>query len=441
VEILVDFAIVAIVSTAVLSAYSVSFKVISLAQAKIAAVALANEKMEIIRNMPYDDLATQHGPIYPPGNLLDTESITRNGINFTVNTVISYVDDPYDGNAEGTIPNQPKDLYPYDYKKVEITVLKTGRSGHLAKISSNVAAKAAETPSNSGIIKVCLIDSLSQSVPDATITITNPEADPPVNMVVQSDINGCIMIPNLPPDQHNQYHVTVSKDGYSTDSTEPRTAQNPNALKPDIDILIQEVTNVTLQIDRVSTMVIDVKDTNGTPIGNAQLHLQGKKEIYFNPSTPKYSHDFVTDANGHLQVDSLEFDDYTITLPNWNIASTSPYQPISLKANTTLPVIVTATLSATYPTVESAEPISGQVGETVSLSVIGSNFGSDPLIKMVSASGSEIVGQNVSVSRHSGKEIIDADFDLSGAATGQWSIIISTGGQIVTQTDGFEVTP
>lgn len=420
---------------AVLSAYVASFKSLELAKAKITAVALANEKMEELRNMPYDDLATQNGVIYPPGNLLDNEEINRQGTIYNVKIAISYFDDPFDGNVAGTIPGKPQDLYPYDYKKAEVTVSKVGRNGFLARLTSNISAKAAETPSNSGIIMLCVVDSTGAPVSGATITIYNDEASPIVNISATTGEDGCIMVPNLPPNSHNHYHLTATKDGYSTDMTYPRTAQNPNALQPDIDVLIQQISTQTLSIDQLSTLNIDVVDTGGLPIANTAVHIEGKKEMYFNPSTPKYSADLVTDASGHIGLTNMEFDNYSVTVSGQTILMTSPYQPIDLKPGVTLNARIVVG-DPSFPIISSCEPLTGKTGDTsASLLIKGLNL-QGATIKLINQSGAEIIGTNI-VS--SGGKTLDADFNLSGAVVGFWDIYIENGGNGTRQLNGIEI--
>lgn len=424
--------------TAVMTAYSASFKTMDLAKAKIGAVALANEKMENIRNMPYDSLATEYGPIYPPGNIKDDETIVRKGIEYNTHTVISYVDDPYDGNAEGTIPDKPTDLYPYDYKKVEVSINKIGRNGKLTVLTSNVSAKAAETPSNTGILKICVINSNYDPVPDADVTITNPETDPPVNISAKTGSDGCIMIPSLPPNLHNHYHLTATKGDFSIDMTYERTAQNPNALQPDIDILAQQVTDITLQIDLLSKMIIDVVDNNNAPVPNAQLHIEGTKRIYFNPDTKKYSQDLTADANGHLEIENMEFDDYSITVQDWNIVTTSPYQPVGLKANTTLNVKIVGNNTPGALAITGCDPMQGIVNNTLIISITGRNINPAATIKLVNGSGAEIAGTGVLVENDI---LIEANFDLHDAVVGTWDIVITNPTESVRQLNGFEIKP
>jgi len=452
IEVVIDIAIIGLVAAAILSAYSASFKMMDLSKSKIAAVALANEKMEEIRNMPYDNLATEHGPIYPAGILLDNQEIERQGVRFNVHTVISYIDDPFDGcgdvHQDGTPDSaclqnmpagKPTDLYPYDYKQVEITVSKIGRSGYLSRITSNVAAKAAETPGSSGIIKLCVIDSNSLPVPGATVSIQNPDASPAVNMsnlTVGND--GCIMVPNLPPTTQNEYHLTATMAGYSTDFTSPRTPQNPNQApyNPDVDVSVQQVTPQTLIIDKLSTLNIDFVDETGAPIPNLAFHLQGAKKLYFNPETFKYSADLTSDANGHLALTNIEFDDYTVSIPGRYVLSSVPYQPVGLKANQTLSVKVISSTSSSLPRISKCDPLSGKIGEIVFPTISGANFASGATVKLM-LGATEISGTNVVVSHD---DTIEAEFNLAGATEGIYDIVVTNlSGSSVRQERGFEV--
>jgi len=434
---MIDITVIALVATGVLSAYSASFKAMELAKAKTAAVALANEKMEEIHNMPYDSLTTEHGLIYPPGTLKDNEEFVRRGVKFNVNIVISYIDDEYDGNLDGTIIGKPKDLYPYDYKKVEVKVSKVGRSGYLSQLTTNIAAKAAETPSNTGIIKLCVVDSTGAPISGATLTVQNSEVEPAVDISGVSGLDGCIMIPNLPPNSQNTYHLTATKDGYSTDMTYPRTSQNPNEEFQDVDVLVQDVTNKTLVIDKLSTMEINFVDSAGSPLPNVNFHIEDSIETYFNPTTYKYSEDLTTDANGYLRLSDMSFGDYKITAGSGIIAATSPYQPIGLKADTSLKVQVVMANSPTQPIILSANPLSGKTEDVLYVTIIGNNFDSLIGVKLVNQSGAEIIGTNVTVN---GDDIIEVVFDTHGAAIGLWDIVVTNpGGESTKQLSGIEI--
>lgn len=431
------------VATGVLSAYSASFKAMELAKAKTASVALANEKMEEIHNMPYDNLGTKVVSGHPggtvQGNIPSWEETVRRGTRFGVHTTISYVDDPYDGNYEGTIAGKPKDLYPYDYKKVEITVSKIGRNGYLARLTTNIAAKAAETPTNTGIVKFCVIDSGGNPVSGAILTIENEDLDPEFQPIsAETGEDGCIMVPNLPPDEHNHYHLTATKDGgYSTDITYPHTSQNPNEQHQDINVSAQKVTEKTLVIDKLSTMEINFVDTAGTPLPNVNFHLESSYETYFNPTTYKYSQDLTADANGYLKLTDMGFGDYKLTINGGTIVITSPYQPIGLKAGVNLKVAVTIADSGSALAILSTNPLIGKVNEVVSLLITGKNIDNLATVKMVNASAQEVLGTEVIVN---GGATMEADFNFQGATPGFFDIIITNpGGESVRQVGGFEL--
>jgi len=436
IEVMIDILVVAVVSAAVLAAYSASFKSIELARAKITSVALANERMEELRNLPYDDLATESGAIYPPGDIVDNEELVRHGIKFNVHIVISYIDDSYDGNVDGTIAGKPQDLYPYDYKKAEVTISKVGMNGHLSRLTSNFSAKAAETPGNSGIIKLCVVDASDQPLSGANIEINNPNVSPPVAIQAVTGIDGCVMIPNLPPDEHNNYNLKARKDGYSIDATYPRTAQNPNALFPDVNVLAQQVTVQTLKIDKLSRMIINVKDTQGQPVINQQVHIESVKEIYFNPSTPKFVTDVNTDSSGSVELTDMEFGEYNITIPGSSTVSTSPYQPVGLSADSTLAVNLVITSSGSHPIISSAEPITGITNQPLSIALIGDNFVSGTSAKLINSLTSAEINGTVSINN---KFNIDIDLDLTGADLGFWDIEISNSGGTVRQLNGLEI--
>ena len=426
-----------VVATAVFSGYMATAKVIKLAKAKITAVSLVNEKMEEIRNMPYDLVATEHGTIVPAGTLKDSEEFLRDGVTFILTRDIRYVDDNYDGNLSGTVVGRPTDLYPYDYKKVEITAKVLGKKGILATITSNLGGKAAETPSNTGIVKLCVVDSNSLPVDQANVRIFNPTSDPVVDVQATTGIDGCIFVPNLPPDSHGTYHLEATKSGHSTDMTYPRTAQNPNSLQPDLNVIVQQVTSQTLVIDTLGSMAIDVVDSADAPVANSELHIEGTKQKWFNPITLKYSADLMTDANGHIDISNMEFDDYTITMQGKIIATTSPYQPIGLKAGISLNVKIKIAANNSSLTIKSADPIVGLANTTVSLDVMGTNIDSSATIRLINSANQEIVGTGVSVS----KGILTADFILGNATVGNYDIVIQNpDGSSIRQLNGFEVT-
>jgi type II secretory pathway pseudopilin PulG len=116
VEAIVGVAVFALVSIGVYGSFLQIFDISKLAHVKILAVALANEQYEIIRNLPYSDVGITGG--IPDGVLPHVNTVTRDGVNFSVTTTIRNIDDAFDGKIDTT----PKDLSPADYKLVEVVV-------------------------------------------------------------------------------------------------------------------------------------------------------------------------------------------------------------------------------------------------------------------------------------------------------------------------------
>lgn len=442
--------VITLIAMAVLSAFMISMKSIANARARIAAVSVANEKMEIIRNMPYDSLGTVQG--WPKGEIPDIEELQSNGINLEVKTIIATVDDPYDGCVDkgggGTPsiclqdmdPSKPQDLSPYDYKRAEIKVSRSGSSIILAHLSTYIAANAAETPTDTGILKICVTDSKNQPVAGVSVSISNTETTPQVEIDgLETDSNGCLIVAELPPDSHNHYHLVVTEDGYSTDQTYARTAQNPNATQPDISIYKQKMTYQHFSIDKLGSIKIKLVDISEQPMANTVVHIESEKEIYFNPSTKKYSQDIASDENGEITLDSMEYGNYLFSVSDRYVVSTSPYQPSYLNPDMELNVLLVASNDNNYPIILSCQPLNGVAGEEVSLMIEGKNFDNDANIKIVSESGIEIIGENIDI-QHGSADSIGADFNLADAQLGFWDIIITNpNGDSVKQKDGVEI--
>lgn len=443
IEVLIDLVLVSMLATAVSSAFGASLRTLSFSKAKINAVDLANEKMEMIRNKPYNDLVSELGNIPCPATttpILGHERVNRDGIDFDVETRIYYFDDPFDGLFTGGA-----DLYPYDYKKAEITVRKYDRkddsANFLARITTNISAKAAETPSNTGIIKFCVVDSIGGPVVDADITIYNSSVNPAVYIHANTLADGCLMVPNLPPDAANQnYHLEATKFGYSTDQTYDRTVNNQNQNQRDVGVIAQLVTPQTLHIDRLSTMSINVVNQDNTPAAGLPIHIEGAKLKWTNPDTPKFVGSYTTDASGHIEIPNMEYDEYVITTATGKyILTTSPYQPVDLKANV-LPQIVNIVVSdnSSALAISSVNPLEIEATGTSVLAITGSNIFEADVVKISNGSNE----YQAVIGGHHGQSEISVTFDLNNAVIGKYNLIIQKGAEILTQTEGLEiVTP
>jgi len=419
---------------------------VTLGKARAIGLALANEKVEALRDLPYDSLATQNGTIYPPGALLDNETVTRDNYKFKVHTDISYVDDPYDGYiscpcSSGPAAGKPKDLYPYDYKKAQISVTLATSGAVVSTLSTDISGKAAETSSNTGILSITVLDANGQPIENANVTITNASQSPAVNITTTTDNNGLVIVPKLPPDSLNRYQVTASLPGYSTDGTIPDPAGVQNAVELNPNVLVQQITALTLAIDRVSTLYVHVANTDGTPKSNLAVTITGAKKIKTNTDVFKYSQASTTNSTGDITLTGIEWDAYSFTLPSGNyLVSSSPYSPVALNPNGSVTVNLVVSSSSSFPTIVSVFPASAQTGTTsTSVVVTGSNLNSGTSLTLSLAGQPSINGTGCVSGGAS--TTLTCIVNLTGAATGLWDLSVANSGNTATQTGGFNVTP
>ena len=421
---------------------------VTLGKARAIGLAVANEKIEALRDLPYDSVATQGGTIYPPGTLPDNETVTRNNYKFNVHTDISYVDDAYDGYitcpcASGPAAGKPKDLYPYDYKKAQVTVTLASSGAVVSTLSTDISGKAAETSSNTGILSITVLDANGLAIANANVTVTNASASPAVNISTTTDNNGLVIIPKLPPDSSNRYQVIASLPGYSTDGTIPDPAGVQNAVKLNPNVLVQQITALTLAIDRVSTLYVHVTDTTGAAKSNFAVTVAGAKKLMTNTDVFKYSQASTTNATGDITLTGIEWDAYSFTLPaGYYLVSSSPYSPVALNPNGSLTANLVVSSSSSYPRITTVFPASAQTG-TASTSVVvtGANLGNGTSLSLSKSSQTSINGTGCVSGGGSPSTTLTCIVNLNGAATGLWDLMVTNNGNAATQTGGFNVTP
>lgn len=432
---------IVILSTAVLAISTLfvsNVATVSLGKAKTVGLALANQQMEYLRDLPYDSLATTNGTIYPPGNIADDQNVTSGNYKFRIHTVISYVDDPYDGNAQGTIQGKPTDLYPYDYKLAEISVYLRNNNKLVASLTTNIGAKAAETASNTGILQVSVIDANGNPVQNASVHITNSTSSPAVDITTTTDNNGIVEIPKLPPDSNKDYQITATLVGYNTDLTEPDPVGAQTPVNSNVNILVQQITHVTLSIDRLSTLNLHVVDTSGNPISNLAITTTSSKKLYTNPDVFKYNQTTSTDTSGNITLSSMEWGGYSFSVPSGHyLVVSSPYLAVSLNPNASQSVTLTVSTSSTWPRIISVSPASGTIGTAaLSVTITGANLssGSSALLRLAGQSDINFTGVSANGSTLTGT------INLSSVVAGNWDIVITSNGNTTTQPGGFNVS-
>ena len=168
VELIVGVTVFVILVVSVYNAYISIFNVVGASRSKIAAIDLANEQLEIVRNMPYANVGISGG--IPSGVLNHTQNLVRDSFSFVVTTTVRNVDDPFDGTLGGT----PNDTAPADFKIVEIEIsCDTCKNFSPIDVTTRVAPKNLENTSNNGALFVKAFDANGNPVTNASVHIEN----------------------------------------------------------------------------------------------------------------------------------------------------------------------------------------------------------------------------------------------------------------------------
>ncbi|MDP2788639.1 MAG: prepilin-type N-terminal cleavage/methylation domain-containing protein [bacterium] len=330
IETLVGSAVFLLVALSAYQAFGVLMDAVSSSQAKIAATYLANEKFEIIRNLPYNDVGIIAG--LPVGLIERTQVVSRDGYLFTVQTTIRSTDDPFDG----TIGGNPSDTSPADYKLADLDITCSNcKIFSPLKFTTLVAPRALETASNNGALFIQVFDSNGNPVQGASVHIVNTQTNPDIVIDEITDNGGWIKIVDATPGI-NAYNITATKSGFSQDQTYPiGGVAGANPIKPDSTVVLQQVTQISFSIDRTSSLSVSSVDSSCLVLPSIGFSLTGTKLIG-TPSILKYpTQNFTTDVSGTYTLSNLEWDTYSTLLTSalYDLAGTTPLPSFAINPN------------------------------------------------------------------------------------------------------------
>jgi prepilin-type N-terminal cleavage/methylation domain-containing protein len=295
------------------------------------ALALAQQKMEVVRNLSYANVGTVGG--IPQGTLAQTEQITINGLIFTVKTSVIYIDDPFDGVM-------PADLINTDYKRARVEVTWGGAYPSRAPLAlvTNIVPKGIESIAGGGTLLIQVFNGGGLPVSNANITIDNTAVTPAIHMQTLTNTDGLVVIPGA-PSCITCYKITVTKQNYSTDKTYS-SAEVANPLQPEVTVIAGNLTQLSFAIDEVSTLVVNSYNTSNQPVANVIFTIHGSKLIGHDTNDiPVYKYQYSTNTGGGtVAIPGLEWDTYTLDLTNsyHTIAGSNPTIPFALLPATTL---------------------------------------------------------------------------------------------------------
>jgi type II secretory pathway pseudopilin PulG len=287
VDILIGVFLALIIFLGVFGAFRLGIKSVNQSRNKIAATAIANHWIEMVRNLPYEDVGTVGG--FPEGSLDSSTTTISNGINFTVTANVDYVVDSSDGVAE------PEDVCSNDYKKVEINVSWPDPFGGEVFLTTNVAPKnlAQECSDEGGILRVSVFDAYGLMVPFPVIEIRDPSTDEVIKSATPNDGDHYFSLATS-----TGYKVVVDKSGCSTArSYSVSEVASPDKTNP----IVKKgaLTEISFSIDETSSFSIDtlspwasdsfsdsfddsskVSESSDVLIGESEVKLASSSGIY-----------------------------------------------------------------------------------------------------------------------------------------------------------------
>lgn len=303
-------------------------------KSQLGALAVANEKMEIARNLDYAAVGATNEAV--SGNIPQDEDVTENGQTYHVHTLVTYVDDPFDGTLGGS----PSDSTPEDYKLVEITVSWNAggpNAGSVSLTSRFVPPGLEIADPNAGILSINVLGSNGTAVAGAAVQIVN--ADTNINETLQTDSAGNVTLVGAPTALQN-YQITVSKGGYETVSTMPPFSTTPyNPTYPYQSVMAGSLTTVNIIEDKTSNLTISTVGPTGQAVPNISYDLTGGRVLGTQvtvPYTPVYDLTVTdqTDSSGQKSYTAISPGQYTFTLDQsetgYVLVGTEPVLPLSL---------------------------------------------------------------------------------------------------------------
>jgi prepilin-type N-terminal cleavage/methylation domain-containing protein len=316
IEVVVGSALFLVVAMAAYGAYTSLFQVAQLNQTKFLAIALADEQLEIIRNMPYVNVGLTTG--IPQGTLLRTQTLVRGNVYFTVTLTIRNI-------------NLSTSTYQASSKLVEVEVsCPTCKNFQPVTLTGQVSPANLQSAGSGGALVVQVLDSNGNPVEGATVFMQSTATTSIQNTDVTNS-SGLLNIIGV-PEGINVYHVQATKSGYSSDETSPITEQNPTPAKPDATVLNQQASQITLTIDELSSLHFTSVSPTCSPVGGFDFNLKGARQNGVGQSL--YDQNKVTDGGGTLDIDPIGWDTYAVTPidASYDIAGITPTSPFILNA-------------------------------------------------------------------------------------------------------------
>ncbi|PLX26586.1 hypothetical protein C0581_04100 [Candidatus Parcubacteria bacterium] len=332
VEAVVAIAVFLLFALGIYGGTQLVFKIVYSSRIRILETGILNEEIELIRNLSFHDVGVINGS--PSGLLNRNTTTTRNNVDFLVTRTVRNIDDAYDG----TVGGDPQDLAPADYKLVDVSVICVScDQREPLSMQTYVAPKFLEGDPAHGALFIEVFDANVQPVQGATVHILSTSTDPTYDFTDTTDNDGMLRLVDM-AEGLGTYHVTVSKTGYTTDSTLTISDTTPNPTKPPVSVMAQDVTEVSFSIDLTSSISIETINSLCSVVPNVSFSARGTKILSTDPDVYKVDDVYATDGSGAYTFSSLEWDDYGFAVSSYDLIGTIPDVPFALNPGVTQPI-------------------------------------------------------------------------------------------------------
>jgi prepilin-type N-terminal cleavage/methylation domain-containing protein len=251
VEVIMTVLIVSILTLGIYRLIDYSIKITADNKHRVAATVISNQKLERIRNLPYDSVGTVSGLVQ--GVLQGDEIVVQGTNSYSVNIFIKYEDDSFDGTDSAS---GGTDDIPTDYKIANVTVGWVGPFGSKTVVSSTVISpRGLEADTGGGTLQISVFDANGLPVDSASVHVENNLTDPVINFDSVTNASGLLAFYGAATSTEG-YEISITKTNYSESSTTARTVDNPNPTKPHASIFEDQKTEISFGIDLLSDLTI-----------------------------------------------------------------------------------------------------------------------------------------------------------------------------------------
>ena len=296
IEVLISLAIVSFLVVTLYLALTSMVSNIGESKQKTGAIAIANEKMEIMRNLNYDQVGVIDGIVVGP--MLQYEEVTRNNFVYKVYIDVRYVDDELDGTGGD-------DLISTDYKLVQVKVgWKHLGSDKSVEFVSNFVPDGIETDMGGGSLVLNTMTSGGELVGGVSVNLDSIEDTPAVNYTTSTDDSGSLILQGVPS---QTYRITLSKSGYEEVVTYPDFPQSIfNPVNKDFYVNEGALNSKNFYINPSGDLTIEAIDIlNEDPVSGLSIELDGGQLIGTDPDTYNFSDSSSTDSQGEINYENI----------------------------------------------------------------------------------------------------------------------------------------